>query len=170
MRSFRTTTGPVRTRPYYEDKEIERICSGALEQSGYLPNKPGPISIDRFIEKHFQVRIIFEKLPSGILGYTEFGPKGVVAVHVAEPADRTPAAERRVSSTLAHEGGHGLMHAHLFALGDDHKTLFGSDPDVSATKVLCRDGETELARPKGQRTYDGRWWEFQANRAIGALL
>jgi len=135
-----------------------------------LPNKPGPISIDRFIEKHFQVRIIFEKLPSGILGYTEFGPKGVVAVHVAEPADCTPAAERRVSSTLAHEGGHGLMHAHLFALGDDHKTLFGSDPDVSATKVLCRDGETELARPKGQRTYDGRWWEFQANRAIGALL
>jgi hypothetical protein len=44
----------------------------------------------------------------------------------------------------------------------DSRGLFDNDPDVSKTHVLCRE-------PR-QRKYDGRWWEFQANRAIGALL
>jgi hypothetical protein len=106
-----------------------------------------------------------------VLGFTEFGSRGVEAIHIAEPpvGERTASAERRMNSTLAHEAGHGLMHAHLFALNLDNRALFASDPDVTKTRMLCRDGEPSApARP--QRKYDGRWWELQANRAIGAFL
>ncbi len=167
MKSFRPSSGPFQTRPFFEDAEIEVMCSDALTVAGYLPACPEPIRIDRFIEKHFRVRIIYEELPAGVLGYTEFGANGVEAVHIGEPKERTKSAERRMNSTIAHEGGHGLMHAYLFALGDDHGGLFGANSDVSKTRVLCRDGENQLQR---KRAYDGRWWEFQADKAIGALL
>ena len=35
-------------------------------------------------------------------------------------------------------------------------------------KVLCRD--LPGIEAAGSRKYDGRWWEYQANSAIGALL
>jgi hypothetical protein len=172
MKTYRTPGGPFKERPFYKDEDIERICSDALTQSGYMPSAPEPIRIDRFVEKHFDVRIIFEDLHPGVLGYTEFGSRGVAAVHIAEPpaAERTKASKRRINSTIAHEGGHGLMHAHLFALGDDLGSLFGADPDVTNTKVLCRDGDPGNSTTAPKRAYDGRWWELQANRAIGALL
>ncbi|HXL09018.1 MAG TPA: hypothetical protein VN966_02250 [Candidatus Bathyarchaeia archaeon] len=77
------------------------------------------------------------------------------------------AAERRIRSKLAHESGHGLLHAHLFVLEKGAQPLFGDHSDPNAPKVLCRDvpvGGTSTSR------YDGQWWEFQANRAIGGLL
>lgn len=171
MKTRRTTTGPFSERPFCSDEEIERICSDALIEMGFMPDRPEAVRIDRFIEKRFKAPIIFEPLAASVLGFTEFGPNGVEAVHVAEPPsnERSVAAERRVNSTLAHEAGHGLMHAHLFALEADRAQLFENDPDVTETKVLCRDGVDVVPRgPK--RRYDGRWWELQANRAIGALL
>jgi len=170
MKTLRTSAGPFAERPYYKDDEIERMCSDALRETGFLPENPGRIRIDRFIEKRFNVPIIYEVMPARVLGFTEFGPKGVEAVHIAEPpaGERTASAERRMNSTLAHEAGHGLMHAHLFALDLDHPTLFSGDADVTKTRMLCRDGEGGEARPL--RKYDGRWWELQANRAIGAFL
>jgi hypothetical protein len=171
MKTLRTSVGPFAERPYYKDDEIERMCSDSLRETGFFPEHPGRIRIDRFIEKRFNVPIIYEEMPTRVLGFTEFGPKGVEAIHIAEPpAEERPAsAERRMNSTLAHEAGHGLMHAHLFALDLDHPTLFSNDSDVTKTRMLCRDGEPSAeARP--QRKYDGRWWELQANRAIGALL
>ena len=168
MRTFRTSTGPFSERPFYSDEEIERICSDALAEAGFLPKAPGKVRIERFIEKRFNVRVIFEELDAGVLGFTEFGPKGVESVHVAEPDEATVASDRRVNSTLAHEAGHGLLHTHLFQPEFDHKRLFASDPDVAPNRVLCRDDEQPVrSRP---RAYDGRWWEFQANRTIGALL
>lgn len=169
MKTFRTSKGPFAERPYYTDQEIERICSDALSEAGFLPTEAGPVRIERFIEKRFSVRVIYGTLEAKVLGFTEFGSKGVEAVYIANPEERTPAAERRVNSTLAHEAGHGLMHAHLFALDLDHAGLFGGDPDVSSKRVLCRDGEDTRVVTPG-RKYDGRWWELQANRAIGALL
>jgi hypothetical protein len=171
MKTLRTSTGPFAERPYYPDADIERICTDALAEIGYLPKEPGPVRIDRFVEKRFNTRIIYESLPVNVLGFTEFGPNGVVAVHIAEPPahQRTRAAERRMNATIAHEGGHGLMHAHLFALALDRGKLFENDPDVTDTRVLCRDGDRATPAPR-QRRYDGRWWEVQANRAIGALL
>lgn len=169
MKTLLTPKGPFPKRPYYTNDDIEQICSDALAETGLLPSEPGKVRIDRFIDKRFKVPIIFELLPAKVLGFTEFGPNGVEAIHIAEPAGYIAQAEhRRINSTLAHEAGHGLMHAPLFALGLDHGNLFGSDPDVTQRRILCRD---ECDVPvKVQRKYDGRWWEFQANRAIGALL
>lgn len=171
MRTHRTYAGPFSERPFYSDDEIERICTNALAETGLLPEAPSPTRIDRFVEKRFNARIIYEPMQPSILGFTEFSAKGVEAVHIAQPPEgkRTKSAERLMNSTLAHEAGHGLMHAHLFALGLDHAGLFDKDPDVSQTRVMCREGNSNVtAFPR--RKYDGRWWELQANRAIGALL
>jgi hypothetical protein len=172
MKTFHASKGPFAERPFYKDEQIERICSDALLETGFMPKEPGKVRIDRFVEKRFNASIIYEEdLPSKVLGFTVFGSKGVEAIHVAipSPKDRTLPAERRINSTLAHEAGHGLMHTHLFTVEFDHNRLFSNDPDVNHKQVLCRDGES-ATQVRSRRGYDGRWWEFQANKAIGALL
>lgn len=167
MKTFRGQTGLFAERPFFSDREIDQMCEDALFSVGLLPSKPEAIRVERFIEKHFRTSPIYEDLPAGVLGYTSFSAQGVSAVHVAKTLldEGTVTAERRVNTTLAHEAGHGLMHAHLFAFREANPELFEGDPDVSATRVLCRDGDRGL-----RRGYDGRWWELQANKAIGALL
>ncbi len=170
MKNFRPKSGPFQERPYYEPHEIERICEDALRQVDLFPSSPSPIRIDRFIEKRFVVTPVYEDLDKGVLGFTEFGPKGVQAVVVARALDEegTNPAERRIRTTLAHEAGHGLLHAHLFVLGKQNKPLFGDFTKSNAPKVLCRD--IPNASPGHLPGYNNRWWEYQANRAIGALL
>jgi len=172
MREYRTSTGPFLERPFYELSEIERICLEELRAVSLYPSNPEPIRIERFIEKRFAVSPIYEQLPDGVLGYTAFGPRGVeqIVVSTALCDTGSKSAERRINSTLAHEAGHGLLHAHLFVLGSQSMSLFGGDSDVNPTKMLCRE-ESVSGEPNCQKAkYDGRWWEFQANRAIGALL
>lgn len=172
MKTFRASTGPFTERPYFEPAEIEEICHEALATTGLYPTEPSPIRIERFIEKRFGAHVTYEDLPDGILGYTEFGSKGVLKVAVSRALDETGsrASERRISTTLAHEGGHGLLHAHLFALGADVRSMFGNEIDSRRPKILCRDEALPSAGGPGSRSYDKRWWEFQANRAIGGLL
>lgn len=171
MKTLRSSNGPFRERPFYTDEEIERICEDVLRETGYMPSSPQRVRIDRVIEKKFGVPIIYEEMDANVLGFTEFGPNGVVAVHIAQAPHekRTTALERRENTTLAHEAGHGLMHAHLFALESYNEALFGGDADVKGPKILCRD-PVATPVPRGRGRYDGRWWELQANRAIGALL
>lgn len=170
MKTFRSKRGPFAEQPYYDDAEIEAICLDELKKVSLLPAQPEPIRIDRFIEKRFGVVPSYEDLGDGILGLTKFGPKGVQEVIVACSLEDegTRLAARRIRSTLAHEAGHGLFHAHLFVLEQKTQPLFGDYSDPKAPKVLCRDmpveGRESLPR------YDGQWWEFQANRAIGSLL
>lgn len=168
MRNYRASAGPFAERPYYKDHEIESICLDALSSVSLLPGSPGPIRIDRFIEKRFNVTPTYEDLPSGVLGLTRFGSNGVQEVVVAKVLDDDPstASERRLRTTLAHEAGHCLLHTHLFVLATPSQNLFGDFSEPDKPKVLCRDdavGPPSLA-------YSGQWWEFQANRAIGALL
>ncbi len=166
MRSFRATSGPFTERPFYTQKEIERICTEELQSCGLYPSEPQAIRIDRFIEKRFNVIPSYQDLGKGILGYTKFGKNGVEEIVVSQALDSegSVAAERRVRSTLAHEGGHGLLHAHLF-LESAQVSLF-SEPQSGAPKILCRD-DTDAAQSK---QYRGQWWEYQANRCIGSLL
>jgi len=166
MKTYNAKTGPFNKRPYYELKEVERICLGELRAVNLLPEKPTPIRIDRFLEKKFGAGIIkYDDTPSGVLGFTVFGSKNVREIVISRTLDEDKSiqAERRVRTTLAHEGGHGLLHAHLFTPGTD--SLFGDFTDPNSPKVLCRD-EVQ----KGQCGYSGNWWEFQANMAMGALL
>jgi hypothetical protein len=168
MKHVRANRGPFAERPYYRHEEIETICTDELRAVRLLPEQPGPVRIDRFIEKRFHVTPEYRELPAGILGMTEFSTNGVQAVIVARALEEEASelAERRIRSTIGHEGGHGLLHAHLFALGAESDTLFTDRSDPEKPKVLCR-GERGEHRAA---SYAGEWWEFQANRAMGALL
>jgi Zn-dependent peptidase ImmA (M78 family) len=70
---------------------------------------------------------------------------------------------------MAHEVGHCLLHSHLFAMSAGTQSLFGPDSDVVGSKVLCRD-EVGGRSTVNHGRYDGRWWEFQANQVMGAIL
>lgn len=165
MKTLRTRQGPFKERPYYKDSEIENICSDELQRLGLLPSNPEAIRIDRFVEKRFGISHDYEDLPRGVLGYTRFSKSGVQQIVVARTLDDgSVVSDRRVRSTLAHEAGHGLLHAHLFALSGQ-SSLFPEGHGASP-RVLCRDERT----PDGKKKYSGEWWEYQANRTIGGLL
>jgi hypothetical protein len=161
-------SGPSSKQPYFTPGQIDQICCDELRMESLLPSSPEAIRIDRFIEKRFHVSPQYEELPAGVLGFTRFGKNGVKAVVISSALDAEggKVSERRVRTTMAHEAGHGLLHAHLFALDEIPLHLFDRDSH-SADQILCRDvqGDEHKSQP-----YDGRWWEFQANRAMGSLL
>lgn len=165
MRNYRSNSGPFRERPFFSDQEIETTCFDALRSVDLMPGTPGAIRIERFIERYFAVTPSYQPLEDGVLGLTVFGKNGVKEVIVSSKIDEenSVASDRRIRSTFAHEGGHGLFHSHLFALGALEKPLFGDHSDPKKPKVLCRD-------EKASAGYNGQWWEFQANKAIGSLL
>lgn len=171
MKTYRAKSGPFVEQPFYEPAEIESICLDELEKLNLYPAIPGPIRIDRFVEKRFSVLPTYEDLPIGLSGFTRFGAKGVEEIVVAKALDDegTHSAERRLRTTLAHEGGHGLLHAHLFVLGNRPDSLFGDGLAKDAPKILCRDGGVASVDTTGKKP-PYRWWEFQANLAMGALL
>jgi hypothetical protein len=168
MKTFRTKSGPFTERPHFDPSEIDRICADELRKEGLYPHSPEAIRIDRFVEKRFGIVPHYEDLPDGVLGFTKFTDKGVEAIVIAAALDAESGkvAERRVRTTLAHEAGHGLLHAYLFALDQKSLHLFDADSH-SDQKILCRDVE---GNERSSPAYDGRWWEFQANRAMGGLL
>lgn len=161
-------SGPSAKAPYFTASQIDNMCCDELRDVGLYPTSPEPIRIDRFIEKRFKVSPQYEDLPEGVLGFTRFGKNGVKAVVISAALDSEggKVAARRLRTTIAHEGGHGLLHAHLFALDDIPLHLFDQDSH-SGDQILCRD---VLGDDKKARRYDGRWWEVQANRAMSSLL
>jgi hypothetical protein len=172
MKTFKYGNGPFVEQPYYTLNDVEAICSDELQKLGFYPSDPSPVRIDRFIEKRFDLQPTYEDLPNGLLGFTRFGTTGVEEIVITTALDEegTRPAERRLRTTLAHEGGHGLLHTHLFVLGPRPDALFGDGLAKDAPKILCRDDGTP-ATGGGRKTKPPyRWWEFQANMAMGALL
>lgn len=170
MRKVRTPSGRYPCRLYFEDlSEIDEICLQALKNQSLLPPKPAPIRIERFVEKHFKIALGYEDLGPENLGCTIFNSSGdVEAIWVSrllEEQNTTP-ARRRVRSTVAHEAGHGLLHGPLFVQENSRDYLKGR-AGKSQRRILCR---TEDILVDTQSRYGGRWWEFQANQAIGSLL
>src|ERR1022692_2488038 len=140
MKTFRSKSGPFSERAHFEPSEIDRIYADELRKEGLYPNSPEAIRIDRFVEKRFGVVPQYEDLPDGVLGCTKFSKNGVAAIVIsaALDAEKGKVAERRVRSTLAHEAGHGLLHAYLFAIDEKPLHLFDADSQ-SDHKILCRD-------------------------------
>ena len=161
MRKVPTPSGPFAFQLYFEDLgEIDDICLDAFKRQSLLPSKPAPIRI----EKEFKTALRYEDLGPDNLGCTIFNSSGAVeAILVSRSLEEqnTIPARRRARSTVAHEAGHGLLHGSLF--------IYDHSPDLgeSQRRILCR---TEDILLETQRSYRGRWWEFQANQAIGSLL
>ena len=163
MRKVPTPSGPYPFQLYFEDLgEIDEICLEALKRQSLLPSKPAPIRIERFVEKEFKTALRYEDLGPDNLGCTIFNSSGAVeAILVSRSLEEknTIPARRRVRSTVAHEAGHGLLHGSLF--------IDSPDLGENQRRILCR---SEDILGETQRSYRGRWWEFQANQAIGSLL
>jgi len=172
MKEFRCKEGLFPIRLMYEISEIDEICLSALREAKLLPREPEAIKIDLFLEKYFEVPVIYEDLGPGIMGSTVFNSRGAVTGFTIAPwieDDGTAVADRRVRSTLAHEGGHGLLHPRLF-ISEQTPSLFGAALEPARPKnFLCRSGDINPSAG-GVPRYDGQWWEWQANRAIGGLL
>lgn len=167
MKTIRSTQGPFTERPHFQLREIDQICASELKKVGLYPTAPEAIRIDRFIEKRFGITADYEALPEGVLGFTWFGKNGVEAIVVARTLDEgsSKVVERRLRSTLAHEAGHGLLHAYLFGLGEKPRSLF--DDHDHTPRILCRE---VIDGPNAKPRRNSHWSEFQANRAIGGLL
>jgi hypothetical protein len=173
VKEFRTKDGPFPLRLHYETREIDDICLDALKQCKLLPREPEAVKIDLFLEKYFAVPILYEDMGDGIMGSTVFNSIGAVTGFTVAPwieEEGTSTADRRVRSTLAHEGGHGLLHPKLF-IADQTVDLFGRNAeDQRPRKFLCRSPDISPGATATIPRYDGKWWEWQANRAIGGLL
>ncbi len=161
MRKYPAVSGPFEKALYFEQEEIEDVCETALMSVGLYPDNPSPIRIERFLEKKFGLSPEYADLPEGVLGLTKFGPRGpekvILSVSLSETEDRI--SDRRIATTIAHEAGHILFHAELF---QNHFKKYSEEERA----VLCRD----LPETSEKTSYSGRWWEHQANKAIGALL
>jgi hypothetical protein len=176
MKSFRATSGPFEQQLHFTTEEIDRMCRDALAEEKLLPSQPEAIRIERFVEKRFRCTVSYEDFDPGVLGCTLFSANGAVKlISVAKRLDDgTEAGNRRVRSTMAHEAGHGTMHASLFlpTLSQGRLNLGAQERenlDFQKRRILCRDTDVREG-VGGKRPYDGRWWEWQANRAIGGLL
>lgn len=167
MKTIRAKSGPFAERPHFEPAELERTCVEELRKTGFYPQNPEPIRIDRFIEKRFGAAHDYEDLPPGVLGYTKFTKNGVERIVISRSLaeEDSDVARRRERATMAHEAGHGLLHAYLFALETPAASLFGAE-NCSGSQILCREvtdhESTVRAKPS--------WSEYQANRMIGGLL
>ena len=146
-------------RLYFEDlREIDKICLDALTLQSLLPCEPAPIRIERFVEKQFKAPLRYEDLGPEKLGCTIFNSSGTVEAILP--------ARGRLPSTIAHKAGHGLLHGSLFIEGNSADLLNGSLGEKQR-RILSR---TEDILVDTWRSYVGRWWEFQANQAIGRPL
>ena len=169
MRSWRSSGSYFGQEIRFDKAEIDRMCEDALREAKMLPAAPEPIRIDRFIEKHFGCRFVYEDIAEGVLGCTMFRADGGIALVAVSPTldDGTVVGRRRFRSTSAHEAGHCLMHPILFMQNPDQMNLeYKENLDFGRRRIMCRIDDL-AGRGKG---YDGRWWEYQANRAIGGLL
>jgi hypothetical protein len=167
MKTRRNSASPFGTTIFLKKDEIDDICEAALREAKVLPEKPSPVKIDHFIESYFKCSLDFgTELGDGTIGFTLFSKIGAPIVVGVSPelCDGSKINERRIRTTLAHEGGHCLMHPILFMPDNDKSSLFGTNVDITNNRVLCRKQDFE------KRGYDGRWWEVQANAAIGGFL
>lgn len=172
MRSRRSSSSPFGQEIYLKKSEIDAICEDALREAGLLPSSPEPVRIERFVEKHFSCRLVYEEVAEGVLGCTAFKPDGGIALVAVSPAldDGSDTGRRRSRSTSAHEAGHCLMHPILFMTAGNQEYFdlaATGNVDFKERRILCRSEDFRISKPIG---YDGKWWEYQANRAIGGLL
>ena len=154
---------------YLKKGEIDSMCEDALRKAKLYPEEPKPVKIEALIECHFEANIDFgTDMGNNVLGFTFFAPSGKPEVVGISPSldEGTTVSERRIRSVLAHEAGHCMIHPILFMEQNGTQSeLSNSNVDVQRRRILCK--REDINASGG---YDGRWWEYQANCAIGGFL
>jgi hypothetical protein len=165
VREQRDLDGRMPYRLWYDASEIDDIMEDELRRSRISRiSVGGAVDVDAFIESYLNITPQFVALPRGVQGATDFSPDGTVMMRISEALSERAAndeagAEHLIRTTLAHEAAHVLLHRVLFL--HQSEALFGRQ---ASRQELCRD-----VRPVGHG-YTGEWWEWQANRGMGALL
>jgi hypothetical protein len=125
------------------------------------------VDVEAILERVYGIIPDFVDLPDGILGKTLYHRDNRVEVQIsralAEEAELSTVARRRLRTTTAHECAHVIEHGALH-LADTMTLSFLPEPAREEPRVLCR-GET-INSPG----YSGEWWEYQANRGMASLL
>ncbi|MCB1282337.1 MAG: hypothetical protein KDB18_12525 [Salinibacterium sp.] len=174
MKDYPDRGGRYGRRLYYEDDEFESIMDELRARADLGPLEPGRgVDVERVLKRAFDVEPDFRELPEHMLGRTEFQPDGQVAIEIShvlsELAEGNVVARRRLRSTLGHEGGHVALHRTLFLRDFATPSLFGDEPQREVSACLCRNEVIDAPSSRASG-YHGEWWEYQANRAMSALL
>jgi hypothetical protein len=168
-------THPHLKRSFIPTKRIESQCIDALCQHNLLPKEPGPVRVDRLLEKKWGIVENYITLPHGVLGAAGFDRRGLRQVAISDEFDGSAdiTTERRGRATIAHELGHGLLHEELwqeYFEAAAQPDLFGASataPVEGSLVQMCRDATINAIN--FENSYF-QWWEFQANLAMGFLL
>lgn len=168
-------THPHLKKTFIPKERIERRCLEALDEQGLLPAEPGPVRIDRLLEKRWGIVEEYLDMPPGVLGAAAFDRDGLRRVAISREFDDPGehVAEKRGRATLAHEIGHGLLHEELW---QDYFRDTGQLDMFSAGAGRAREGTlVQMCRDEIINAFNYehslfQWWEFQANLAMGFLL
>jgi hypothetical protein len=161
--------GPFLRRFFIPEQKIEAIAKRSLEFLDLMPSSPGPVKIEKYCERRWKFTEDYRELETGVLGQAAFTENGVVEITVSSDLaeDTSRAGLVRSRSTLAHEIGHGELHAIAFAekIRHDrvHKNIFDQCSETDAIKIACRGRQIQGPR-------SDEWWEIQANLFMVAVL
>lgn len=172
----KTINGPFTRSLYIPPARFESIARQALEEVGLMPDSPSEVRIERFLEKKWDITEDYIELPDDVLGQAAFNEDGLhhIELNRSLAEDESQPAQRRLRSTIAHESGHGLVHADLWAevfqlRREGNLIPLPSDPSKSFTEFgfSCRSHTIEGG---SNRASEFEWWEYQANQLMAALL
>jgi hypothetical protein len=169
MKDSPAKSGPFLKRRWFEEHEFDDIARAALKKHGLVPKVPEPVDIELFVDMEFGFGYEFHDLGEDCLGLMYFGEKGPksLLVHSKLDAPENPQVNRLCRSTLAHECGHGLLHADLFVELWEHKKRTNGFED-SRRLITWRERNENVEGSLTRNSPD--WWEYQADRMISALL
>jgi len=123
------------------------------------------VDVDAILQRVYGVTPDFGDIDETCLGRTRFEVDGSYTVMIsrslADEAESSVVARRRLHSTLAHELAHIVYHGVLHPIHDG-PALFPELVELKA--VMCRQDAIEGSSEKPP------WWEYQANRGMAALL
>ena len=162
-------SGPFLKSFYISNQKIEALAKNRLESLHLMPSSPSPVQIEKYCERRWHFAEDYRELEQGILGCASFSENGVVDIAVSRDLceDTSRIGIVRTRSTLAHEIGHGELHADAYAAkiryDRDQGELFSQAPKDETIKIACREGQIHSAN-----SYE--WWETQANRYMVAVL
>ncbi len=171
----RGAPNPFLSKLFIPEKRMERVCREELEAADLMPDAPREIRIDRFADKRWDITEEYRDIEGDCLGCARFDADGLAAIYIARSLaeDRSAAGERRLRSTLAHEIGHGLFHAELWAEKlkmEATQTRLFEEPNktdgITKDGFLCR--AAIVSGSVSAPPY--LWWEVQANKAMSCLL
>lgn len=169
MRSIRDTTGRFPERPFYEERELDRLFEEIVVD--FLRRRRGaatfPITTDELtvlVEGDVSDLDLYADLSRygpGVEGMTEFTPGAKPRVAIAAELSEQGHRENRNRTTLAHEYGHVRLHAYLYDLYPPSQPLL--EPSRKPSAIYCT-RDTIVAAAQAD------WMEWQAGYACGAIL